>query len=135
MSGELGAFLSTRRRLLGLTQERVSAAARISRSHLSQIESGKIGLPNAETRRLLARVLAVDHIDLLVAAGELHRDEVKPRSRTHDRAWDQVLDRLDPDAAVALFEVARLMSSCRASADDAQPEHRRADGDWRQLVP
>lgn len=48
----------------------------MTKSHLSQVEAGKIALPNADIRRRLAKELGVSHLDLLVAAGEIDRSEI-----------------------------------------------------------
>src|SRR4029434_2675014 len=44
---------------------------------LSQIESGKIGLPSADVRRRLAIAMGVTHVDLLLAAGELSDADIQ----------------------------------------------------------
>jgi transcriptional regulator with XRE-family HTH domain len=80
------------------------AAARIgmSKSHLSQLERGKIGLPSAALRRQIAEAYGVRHIDILIAAGELTSDEVDPRRQpafgdTRLQAiadnWDQLTEK------------------------------------------
>lgn len=106
----LGGFLRKRRIDLGLTQEAVSDAAGIGRSHLSQIESGKIGLPNAGIRRRLAEVLEVRHVDLLVAAGELDEAEVREGRQPPASELDRLAERLDDDARAALLGVARALA-------------------------
>jgi transcriptional regulator with XRE-family HTH domain len=70
-----GAYVLARRRALGLTQGELADRIGLNRAHLSQIESGKIGLPAADIRRRLAAALGVRHVDLLIAAGELTPDE------------------------------------------------------------
>lgn len=106
----LGGFLRKRRIDLGLTQEAVSDAAGIGRSHLSQIESGKIGLPNAGIRRRLADVLEVRHVDLLVAAGELDDAEVREGHQPPASELDRLAARLDDDGRAALLAVARALA-------------------------
>lgn len=76
MSAPLGDYIKTRRAELGLGQAQVGDSAGITKSHMSQIESGKIALPNADIRRRLAKALGVSHLDLLVAAGEITRAEL-----------------------------------------------------------
>ena len=76
MGDGLGTYIRTRRESLGMTQTDLAAAVEVKRPHLSRIESGGIGLPEAGLRRRLAAVLGVRHIDLLVAAGELSPDEL-----------------------------------------------------------
>lgn len=73
----LGRYIRARRRDLGLTQDAVAEVAGVDRAHISQIETGKINLPDAELRRGIATALRVRHVDLLVAAGELRADEIE----------------------------------------------------------
>lgn len=105
----LGAFLRRRRAELGLTQEGVSDAAGIGRSHLSQIESGKIGLPNAGIRRKLAAALELRHVDLLIAAGELDEAEVREGRQAPASELDRLTADIDDDGRAALLTVARMM--------------------------
>src|SRR4051812_25533167 len=73
----MGAFIRASRQAMGLNQTRFAEVANIGRSHLAQIESGKITFPNAEYRRKIAKALGVSHIALLVAAGELTAGEIE----------------------------------------------------------
>ena len=77
MTAGLGAFIKDRRQQLGITQTELAERSALTKSHLSAIESGKIGLPNADIRRKLAEALGVTHLDLLVAAGELTAGEAR----------------------------------------------------------
>ena len=72
----LGSTIKTLRFQKGISQTALADAVGLSRSHMGQIESGKIGLPNAEIRRRLAAALGVSHLDLLVAAGEISQAEL-----------------------------------------------------------
>lgn len=117
MSAGLGPFIRQRRASLGLTQERVADQAGIGRSHLSQIESGKIGLPNATIRRRLAKTLRVRHIDLLVAAGEISEDEVRTGAAPQPSELDELADRLSLDAREALLAVARQLARSHQRAN------------------
>ena len=110
MGTGLGTFVRQRRNALGLTQEEVADASAIGRSHLSQVESGKIGLPNVEIRRRLADTLRVRHVDLLIAAGEISDDEVRNGSAPAPSELDEIAADLSPDAREALFAVARQLS-------------------------
>lgn len=76
MTTTLGAFVRAERERQNYTQTSFAEAIDLDRAYVSQIESGRVALPNAETRRRMARVLGLRHIDLLVAAGELAPDEV-----------------------------------------------------------
>lgn len=73
---ELGDWVKTRRELLGLTQKSLAGSASTSPAYISQIEGGRVGLPNADLRRRLADALGVPHIEIFIAAGELNRDEL-----------------------------------------------------------
>ncbi|HEU0115341.1 MAG TPA: helix-turn-helix transcriptional regulator [Thermomicrobiales bacterium] len=117
MAAGLGAFIRQRRAALGLTQERVADQAGIGRSHLSQIESGKIGLPNATIRRRLAKTLRVRHVDLLVAAGEIAEDEVRSGSAPQPSELEEIADRLSLDAREALLAVARQLARIHQRAN------------------
>jgi transcriptional regulator with XRE-family HTH domain len=110
MEGGLGAYIRKRRISLGLTQENVADSAGIGRSHLSQIESGKIGLPNAIIRRKLADILRVRHIDLLIAAGELREDEVRAGAAPTPTELDELADRMPAQAREALVGIARELA-------------------------
>src|SRR3712207_1558846 len=72
----LGHFLRSRRQYLRLRQADVASEAGISPSHYARIEAGRISLPSPEVRRGIARALGLNHLDLLVRAGELLPEEV-----------------------------------------------------------
>jgi transcriptional regulator with XRE-family HTH domain len=76
MESGLGNYIRRRREELKMTAAQLVEQSGVSKSHLSQIEKGKIAFPNAEIRRRLAWALGVSHVDLLVAAGELNAEEV-----------------------------------------------------------
>jgi transcriptional regulator with XRE-family HTH domain len=73
--GTLAGFILRQRERLGMSQTELATALGLTRSHLSQIEKGKIALPNADIRRRLALALGVSHQAILVAAGELSEEE------------------------------------------------------------
>jgi transcriptional regulator with XRE-family HTH domain len=100
-----------------MTQESVAEQASIGRSHLSQIESGKIGLPNATIRRRLAKTLRVRHIDLLIAAGEVSEDEVRSGAAPQPSELEELADRLPLDAREALLAVARQLARIQQRAN------------------
>jgi transcriptional regulator with XRE-family HTH domain len=70
------------RERLGLTQKDVAQQAGIISEYYSQIERGRISLPNTELRRAISRVLGIRHVDFLVAAGILDDWEVPGFSAT-----------------------------------------------------
>lgn len=94
----IGQFVRERRARLGWTQERLSEETGISRARIAQIEGGRVALPGADFRRRLAAALGVDHLDMLIAAGELTEDEIRSagvsRPQEHDPERAALLDRL-----------------------------------------
>lgn len=80
-------------------------AAGLKAPYVSDVERGKIALPNADIRRRLAKALGVSHLDLLVAAGEItpqelgtvagivERDPDDPRQEFHELLDTIRLDR------------------------------------------
>lgn len=87
--GAFGRYMRERRLQLGMSQSALARAiGAMDRSYVTQVESGKIGLPQAEMRRKIAAVLQVSEIDLLIAAGEL-----SPEAAAEDRAIPPRLQR------------------------------------------
>jgi transcriptional regulator with XRE-family HTH domain len=74
--------LKNYRERLGLTQKEVAEQVGIISEYYSQIERGRIALPNTELRRAISRVLGIRHVDFLVAAGILDDWEVPGFSAT-----------------------------------------------------
>lgn len=93
----LAEYLKQKREEQGILASQLADKAGLTRSHISEIERGKIALPNADIRRRLAAALGVSHLDLLVAAGEIteaelgtsvglvERDDQDPRELLIDR--------------------------------------------------
>lgn len=75
MADGFGPAIKKRRDALGLTQTELADRAGVERAHLSQVERGRITLPNADFRRRIAGALGMSHAALLVAAGELTEEE------------------------------------------------------------
>lgn len=73
----IGPFVRRIRDDRGESQTALAERAGLTRSHMAQIESGKIAFPNADIRRRLAKALGVSHVQLLVAAGELADAEIE----------------------------------------------------------
>lgn len=76
----------------GLTQTELAEKTGISRARISQIEGGRVALPNVGHRRALAKALGISNIDLLIAAHELDDDElilagVEGRVEPHPDDW------------------------------------------------
>jgi transcriptional regulator with XRE-family HTH domain len=76
MNKTLGQLIREWRERSGMSLAQAAALVGIGRGHLSQFETGKIGLPQTDVRRRLAQCLGISHIELLIAAGELSEDEV-----------------------------------------------------------
>lgn len=76
MDNALGPVLRRRREGLGLSMRQAAEALGITHGYLSQLETGKITLPNADVRRRLAGWIGVSHLDLLVLIGEIREDEI-----------------------------------------------------------
>ena len=68
--------LRERRELLGLTQKEVADRAGTTKEYYSQIETGRVVLPNIELRREISRALGIRHIDFLMAQGIIEDWEV-----------------------------------------------------------
>lgn len=77
MNEGIGAFVKATRTERGMSQTALAEMVGVTRGYLSTLESDKIGLPSADTRRRLAKALGVTHLDLLVAAGEITREEIR----------------------------------------------------------
>jgi transcriptional regulator with XRE-family HTH domain len=82
------------RAALGLTQKEVADAIGITSEYYSQIERGRIALPNAELRRAISRVLGIRHIDFLVDVGVLDDWEV-PGFSANAPVPDPVREQID----------------------------------------
>jgi transcriptional regulator with XRE-family HTH domain len=112
MNGGLGSYIKQRRAELGMSQADLTVASGVSKSHLSQIELGKIALPNADLRRRLAAALKVSHLDLLIAAGEISADELTELGKTGQVALSEtqesmieLVKRIDWDSDESEFAV------------------------------
>ena len=72
----LATYVIEKRSEAGLRATDLASASGLTKSYISELERGKIALPNADIRRRLARALGVSHLDLLVAAGEITSAEL-----------------------------------------------------------
>lgn len=102
----LSRYVIQRREELHLAQSELADKAGLPRAYVNALETGRIGLPNAERRRLLADVLRVRHIDLLIAADEVTPDEVGMARADFTRhpALQDRIERLD-DRQARMVEV------------------------------
>lgn len=96
-----------RRLALGLTQRQLAELAEISQASVSDIERGQVQLPTAAVRRRLAAALRLRHIDLLIASGEITKEEV-PEAGAPPTVGDEFAakaERLPPADRQALMQV------------------------------
>lgn len=98
MNAGIGDYIKEHRAELGLNQTELAAKAKMTRSHLAVLESGKVNLPNADLRRRIAQALGVSHLDVLVACGEIRPDEIEPLQiqgvQPNDPVMDQLIEKL-----------------------------------------
>jgi transcriptional regulator with XRE-family HTH domain len=108
------------RAALGLTQKEVADAIGITSEYYSQIERGRIALPNAELRRAISRVLGIRHIDFLVDVGVLDDwevpgfDAMAPEPNPLREQLDRYLNQLDFDTdnrAATLLGILQMWAS------------------------
>lgn len=105
----IGGYIRGARERRGITQSELADLAGIPRPHLSDIERGRIALPNADLRRRLAAALGVSHVDLLVAAGELTQEEAGKRLEPVRSEFDQVLQGLSDSEQEAVVDIVRRL--------------------------
>jgi transcriptional regulator with XRE-family HTH domain len=73
---KLGDYVRARREELGLSQTDVERRFAVPQSYLSRLERGRVAFPSGEYRSRLESALQVTNVDLLLAAGEVSRDEL-----------------------------------------------------------
>ena len=72
----LSGFVIGKRSELGMSQAELSRRSGVPVTTLNRIETGVTKLPGADVRRQLAKALHVDHVEILIAAGEITEDEL-----------------------------------------------------------
>ena len=72
----LGAVVKALRQAQGVSQVQLAEATGISQTYLSDVEGGKVRLPNVHHRRRLAGVLGTSNVELLLASGEVDEEEL-----------------------------------------------------------
>lgn len=93
----------------GWSQQRLANAAGLNRSHVTTIETGKIGMPQYETVQALAKAL-----------GMLPRELIEPTGQTIMEARGEYSTDVESDELVQLFDRlpdddrARLVAIARA---------------------
>ena len=76
IESRLGSLIRNQRMDLNLTQVEVADRVGISQTYLSNLERGRVHLPDVDVRRRLAEALRLSHVDILIAAGELDAHEL-----------------------------------------------------------
>lgn len=144
----LGAYIYARRTALGLTQKDAAAVAETTPAYWAQIENGTVKLPGAALRRGIAKALGVNHLDLLVAAGELTPDEAGVPPRSEPDALSAIHARLDPylaeldpeeldhiERTAKLFAEGRRIRARQAADPSATAPTRSSDTDQPVALP
>jgi HTH-type transcriptional regulator, competence development regulator len=91
-----GTYLRRLRKTQGLTLKQVETQAKVSNAYISQIERGLRKPPHPDILKRLAKVYAVQHRDLLIAAGHLEEDSAElAKRREIEAAFEHV--RTDPE--------------------------------------
>lgn len=110
----LGAYIRNVRQQRNMTQELLADLVGTSPAYVSQIETGRVVWPGPHLRRAIAAALGVSHLELLIAAGELTRDEAgtpppDALAAVHARL-DPHLARLAPADLETLLRVAESLA-------------------------
>ncbi|SHS05065.1 XRE family transcriptional regulator [Mycobacteroides abscessus subsp. abscessus] len=83
-----GEELRQLRKEKGLSIRKLSELSGVAHSYLSQVETGKRGIPKVETLEKIAAGLDIPSIDLLVRAGYIDPDDyVKMKNEEDDIEW------------------------------------------------
>lgn len=77
MMRTLGGYIRDYLDRTGLSQTELSARSNVPRVTINRLVKEKTALPDADTRRKLARAMGVSHLNILVAAGEIEPEEVQ----------------------------------------------------------
>lgn len=86
-----GEKLRKLRKEKGLTIRKLGELSGVAHSYLSQVETGKRGIPKVETLEKIAAGLNISSIDLLVQAGYIDPDEyVKMKKEEDDIEWSLI---------------------------------------------
>lgn len=77
MMRTLGGYIRDYLERTGLSQTELSARSNVPRVTINRLVKEKTALPDADTRRKLAKAMGVSHLDILVASGEIEPEEVE----------------------------------------------------------
>lgn len=86
MTDRLGSYIRDERERRGWTQTELAEKAGVPKQTVNRLETGTTKLPGALIRRQLADALGVQHLDLLIAAGEITVEEANPPADTRSAA-------------------------------------------------
>src|SRR5690242_8196250 len=82
MGSTLGAEMRRHRESTGLSVRKAAELLGMSTAYLSQLETGKVGLPSADVRRRVAQWLGISHLDVLLLTGEITEDEIQATGKS-----------------------------------------------------
>ncbi|OCT12531.1 hypothetical protein A8709_32435 [Paenibacillus pectinilyticus] len=74
-SKDFGEYIRKLRNDRKLTIRQLELYSQVSNAYISQLESGKRGVPSPEILKKLAKPLGVEHEELMIAAGHIHKNE------------------------------------------------------------
>jgi Predicted transcriptional regulators len=107
--------------MAGMTQRELAERIGTSPAYLSQIERGGTKLPGADLRRGIARAFGCSHIDVLIAAGELTREEVESVPTRDDAPGSAEIHRLVDQIDWTPRRVQGVADMLRFIVDEATP--------------
>lgn len=129
VTGQIGLLVKERRDALGLSQVELARRVEISQTYLSNMERGRVQLPDVAVRRRLAEALRMSHIDLLVAAGELDAHELPGEAEAMKPVVVGLSAKIDELPADARRAVERIVDDLHAfHAGGTTPAVRRGRG-------
>lgn len=98
-----GDYLKQLRKAKGMRIRHIEEKTGVSNCYLSQLETGKRGVPSPEMIRKLSSALGVTHIGMMIKAGHVTEDEVLTLRRDCGQA-----DQLPDSFGDALRKIRRL---------------------------
>lgn len=96
-SKEFGEYLRQLRNKRGLTIRQVETYSDVSNGYLSQIETGKRGIPSARILKKLAPILKVPCEELMIVAGYLEREQPDPTEFEYTAPEDKLSEILSAE--------------------------------------
>ncbi len=80
---DLGQFVKTKRKELGLSQDKLAKASGVSDSTIKRIEDGSRKTPNWENLCKIARALQTHPFEILLKAGYIEPSDIQPDMKLH----------------------------------------------------